>query len=339
MLRLWCGLGGLSYYPRSNQKDELARFLDRCASVGVGAVHPYFGFAHSGEPTVFRLERGRRPFVPDEALTAFHFYPPSEWDPFKALVEGAHARQISVLGYTSPDFHGSLQPNPHSPLGEKLPQLFLSRFANRHPDFWVRDAEGRDALETDGHVRLSIRFPEVRDHLTRSLARLGEDKMLDGLELEWLCGTTDHRPSEPEAEESYRDAVTDFVRRMQRLLAAEVSLSVAVPDDIGKALRWSYDWGVWGSEGLVDSLVLRHRGQDIGCIAGRVRAARELVGSEVHLVSQLDCWRKNGLRDSSALVEASEAVQEAGADAVGIYRADAVEAFDIWDGLACIGVT
>jgi hypothetical protein len=61
-----------------------------------------------------------------------------------------------------------------------------------------------------------------------------------------------------------------------------------------------------------------------------VRLARGLLGAQVELVSQLDCWRADGLRDGPLLAEATDVVLEAGADRVGIYRADAVEALGLW---------
>jgi hypothetical protein len=63
----------------------------------------------------------------------------------------------------------------------------------------------------------------------------------------------------------------------------------------------------------------------------RVRWARALLGSRVELVSQIDCWRADGLREGSLLAQALDLVQEAGADRVAIYRADAVEAMGFWD--------
>lgn len=337
MVTLWCGLGGLRYYPQPGQTVDLHRFLDRCAGAGVTSLRFYFGFVHFGEPTVFRLEQGQRPFAPDEALATFELYPESENDPFTDLVDGAHAREMRVLGYTSPDFQGALQPNPHSPLGERLPQLFLAEFANEHPEFWARDVEGRDALARNGYVRLSLRFPAVRRRLTATLTHLVEEKELDGLEMEWLCGAEDQTPYGHTAGGEYTEDVTRFVRRVGQALPAPARLSTAVEDDPRRALAWSYDWAAWASQGLVDTLVLRHRGHDAGAIAARVREARALVGPDVHLVSQLDCWRETGFRDDTALVTAAAAARSAGADEVGVYRADAVEAYDLWPALAEIG--
>ncbi|MGD9317935.1 MAG: hypothetical protein PVG56_13945, partial [Anaerolineae bacterium] len=92
-------------------------------------------------------------------------------------------------------------------------------------------------------------------------------------------------------------------------------------------------WPKWVAGGLVDRVVLRHHGRDLARMAGRVRRARALLGPEVELVSQLDCWREGGLRDGERLCHAVEAVRAAGADAAGIYRADAVQALGLWGAL------
>jgi hypothetical protein len=42
-LILWCGLGGLAYYPQPGREGELECFLDRCAAAGVAELVFYFG--------------------------------------------------------------------------------------------------------------------------------------------------------------------------------------------------------------------------------------------------------------------------------------------------------
>lgn len=337
MITLWCGLGGLNYYPRPDHTDDVRDFLDACADLGVGSLRFYFGFFHLQRPTVFRLEMGERPFAPERALASFRLYPLSEWDPFRELVEGARARGIGVVGYTSPEYQGALQPNPHSPLEEKLPQLFLSDFANQHPEWWTRDPDGRDALSRDGYVVLSLHFAEVRRHLVGTLSRLAQEYGLDGLELEWLCGSSATRPYGAEADAPYATSVTRFVRQTREALAAETALSTAVLDDLEVGRAWSYDWDRWAGENLIDSLVLRHRARDPGDIASRVRAGRDRVGPQVQLVSQLDCWRETGFRSVAGLREAAAAAREAGSDVIGLYRADAVDAWGLWPTLGEIG--
>lgn len=331
MFTLWCGLGGLAYYPVRGRSGQTERFLDRCLAAGATSLRFYFGFVHHGDPTVFRLERGERPFVPDEGLVTFELYARAPgWDPFAALVEGAHARGIQVWGYSSANYQGAQQPNPHSPQGERLPLLFLSEFSNWHPEYWARDAQGRDSLEREGYVVLSLAFDPVREHLSDTLAALAEEVSLEGLELEWLCG---REAATPYGLEGAAGSVSRFVRQVRQKLAPGLGLSAAVVDDSARALAWGYDWPVWVDQRSVQTIVLRHSGGPAQ-ISTRVQEARARCGEAVHLVSQLNCWHEVGLRDGKSLVQAAEAALSAGADEVGIYRADAVEASGLWPALS-----
>ena len=107
-------------------------------------------------------------------------------------------------------------------------------------------------------------------------------------------------------------------------------------DDLERARKWFYDWPTWTASDLVDRVVMRHRGRNLAWMASRVRQARARLGSEVELVSQLDCWREDSLRDGEHPRRAVGMVREAGADAAGIYRADSVEAMGLWDSLRAI---
>ena len=78
---LYCGLGGLAYYPRPGHDVELARFLDRCAEAGVAELVFYFSFIHAGEPSIVRLVPTQRPFDRAGLLAAFHLYKPGGWIP------------------------------------------------------------------------------------------------------------------------------------------------------------------------------------------------------------------------------------------------------------------
>jgi hypothetical protein len=165
------------------------------------------------------------------------------------------------------------------------------------------------------------------------LGGIALEKGLDALELEWLCGTEETSPYDHGTPVQATGAVVAFLGQIRRALGPGQRLSVAVDDDLERARNWFYDWPTWAAGGLVDRVVLRHRGRDLAQMAGRVRRARALLGPEVELVSQLDCWREGGLRDAERLCRAVGAVREAGADAAGIYRADSVQALGLWDAL------
>lgn len=342
-LTMWCGLGGHYYYPRNPSPDQaggLEKFLDHCQESGVSSLRFYFGFVHYGEPSIFRLEQGRRPFEPGIGQSSFELYPGQEadretgWDPFSELVEKAHARDIKIWGYTSPQYQGSLQANPHSPIGEKLPYLFLSEFANQHPEYWLDTADGTDSLERDGYVILDLAHAPVRQHLCNTFSRLAREKGLDGLELEWIAGSEPVSPylvkSGQEHDRQAVDPVKQFIKQLRLELGGTVSLSAAVLDDPDKARVWGYDWPAWSQERLVDALVLRYSGRDTAALANNIRRARELGGENTKLISQLNVWSKTGFQDPSGLTTAVQTALTTGAGQVGIYRADAVEAMNLW---------
>jgi hypothetical protein len=274
-----------------------------------------------------------RPVDPANLLATFHLYEPGGWDPWAALVRGARERGLRVIGYTSPDYQGATLPNPHSPLGEQLPFLFLSEFANEHPVFWARDRTGQDSLARGGFVLLDLRHSRARDHLARELSAIVQQTDLDTLELEWLCGTGDAYPYDCEASTGLKEGIVAFLSQVRQELGPDRRLSVAVEDSLERAGTWGYAWPSWAASGLVNRVVLRHRGQDLAQMANRVRRARAALGQRVELVSQLDCWRENGLRDGALLAQAMDLMREAGADRVAIYRADAVEALGLWESV------
>jgi hypothetical protein len=159
---------------------------------------------------------------------------------------------------------------------------------------------------------------------------------LDGLELEWLCGPEGQYPYgfEANSQEEERRSISQFIQDTRKALPPGKSLSAAVVDDLNQARAWGADWVQWIKDGLLDTLVLRHLHGDLDRIAERVRKARTQCGNEVHLISQLDCWHPQGLRDAAKLLRAAEIALEAGVDSVGVYRADAVEAFELWPAIS-----
>ena len=334
MTTLWCGLGGYTYYPTEDQKADTERFLDRCAAAGIRSLRFYSSFAHGGQ-TVFRLWKpgeGSR----GEPLAVFELYGERQvWDPFCHLVAGARERAIEVWGYTSPNYQGALQLNPHSQSEERLPFLYLAPYANQHPEFWVRDRQGLDGLARQGYVILSLAFSEVRQFLVSQLVELVVEVGLDGVELEWLVGAEPESPYGSEA--PLVDGVlstTRFVDQMLHALSGRASLSAAVPADAEHARGWMLDWPDWGRRQLVDQLVLRLRGRDLEVLGAQIRAAREACRHQTWLIAQLDCWHRDGFQDAANLARAAAAVRAAGANEVGIYRADAVEAANLWSAVA-----
>jgi hypothetical protein len=178
---------------------------------------------------------------------------------------------------------------------------------------------------------LDLAFDHVRDHLARELGTIVQETGISSLELEWLCGAGEAYPYDRRTQKELETGIATFLNQVCQALGPGQSLTVAVDDNPARARTWGYDWPAWATSGLVKRIVLRHRGQNVAQTANRVRRARALLGPGVELVSQLDCWRSDGLRDGPILAQAMDAVREAGADWVAIYRADAVEALGLWE--------
>lgn len=350
-LRLWCGIGGVYYYPRPAQEPAIRGFLDQCAAAGVRILLPYFSFFHSGEPAVLRFEDGRRPWDPDAVLAPLCFYADLGWDPLAFFVDEARRRGLHAIPYTAPDVDGSCFPNWHSPVGEKLPILTLTAFANEHPEMWARTAEGEDSLAAAGCVRMSFGFDAARAYRAGQLSAIVRRLGCAGIELEFLSGRETASPFgfEPPIVHSFEEAygrppageadeawlrhragfTTRFLRELRQALPAGTFLSAAVSGEPAAAYRWAHDWPAWAQEGLVDAITLRLMTGDIEAIAGQVRAAREALGDKVLLVAQLCCWGERRLSTAEDILRAAHTAVEAGADAVGIYRADSVQALGL----------
>jgi len=357
-LCLWCGIGGVYYYPRRWQTDAISRFLDRCAEVGVTTILPYFSYFHTGEPAVVRYDDGQRPYDPDAILAPLDFYATHAWDPFASIAAQAHARGLIVRPYTVPGYQGARQPNQHSPIGETVPLLTITRFANDNPGVWSRTQTGDDSLAVSDYAVVSFAFAATRRYEQETLCRLVSRYGLDGLELEFLRGDDRASPYgyEPPAIDTFQQQtgrepagndddqwlrhraryVDLFVAELRSALIRDVTLSVAVTGKPSTAYCWMQDWPTWAGERSVDAITLRHMTDSPAEIASQVKAARIAAGSRVKLVSQLSCWGRDRLRTTDTLFAGAQAALEAGADALGVYRADSVEALGLWPAVAKI---
>ncbi len=360
-VRLWCGIGGVYYYPRPAHQPLILEFLDQCVQAGVHTLSPYFSSFHSGEPTVLCLEDGRRPWNADAALAPLRWYAGMACDPMAFFIEEARRRGLWVIPYTAPDIEGACFPNWHSPVGEKLPILTMTAFANAHPEMWARTASGEDSLAVSGYVRISYGFAEARRYRAGQLAEIVRRYACDGIELEFLRGREEVSPFgfEPPIVQSFQESfgrppagdhdedwlrhrasfTTRFVGEVRQALPAGAFLSVAVSGEPTTAYRWMQDWPAWARAGLVDAVTLRLMTDDLQDIARQVSAARSVLPGAVPLVAQLCCWGERRLSRAADLRSAAQAAQEAGADAIGIYRADSVQALGLWPAVRALAGT
>ena len=137
--------------------------------------------------------------------------------------------------------------------------------------------------------------------------------------------------------------VTTFVRDLRaRLekLSRPVPLSAAIiasdPGDYPKTL---VDWSAWVNEGLIDGVYLWFReAVDLKAIAPQTRGAVELIDRACPLVAELSCYHRGSFKTAESLMEGARLARESGADAIGVYRSDPIEALDLWSTVQGIGV-
>jgi hypothetical protein len=130
--------------------------------------------------------------------------------------------------------------------------------------------------------------------------------------------------------------LTRFVRELRGqldALARKVSLTAAVASNPETAWKRLQDWPAWVREGLVDEIHIRHLTGNLAHIFEDTRAAAGAVAGRVPLVAQLVCWGPPKLVTPDLLRQGADAALAAGADEVGVYRADSIERLNLWDAV------
>ena len=98
------------------------------------------------------------------------------------------------------------------------------------------------------------------------------------------------------------------------------------------------DWPTWVSEGLVDGVYLWFREfVDPALIVPQTEQAVELIAGRCPLIAELSCYHRGSLKTAEALLEGARLARQGGANAVGVYRGDPVEALDLWPAVEQIG--
>jgi hypothetical protein len=138
---------------------------------------------------------------------------------------------------------------------------------------------------------------------------------------------------------------TQFVRELREALSkpgTEVELSVATEaadgifNEPSRAYKMMFDWPTWVEEQLIDALYPRFwLTPPMWWPVAPPKVAEELstikkqVGDKCQVIAGLVCLGGND--NIAELTErAAGAALDEGADGLGVYRADAVEAFGLW---------
>ena len=123
------------------------------------------------------------------------------------------------------------------------------------------------------------------------------------------------------------------LRRQLDPLERKVSLTVAVASNPETAWKRLQDWPAWVREGLVDEIHIRHLTGNLAHIFEDTRMAARAVAGLVPLVAQLVCWGSPKLATPDLLRQGAATALAAGADEVGVYRADSIERLNLWNAV------
>ena len=239
--------------------------------------------------------------------------------------------------------------------------MATSRFASNDRPFWRRDRSGKDCFAVAGHIQLSSAFPEVRAYELAQLRRVLTCWQPDGIQVEFSAEITDEKGvdiygyeapaiqalealhGKTAATVANDDAewielrcgyVTTFMRDLRRLLdnwqeRVQVTVTV-VARSLDSYRNVFQDWPSWVKEGLVDGVCLWFRSADLGAVCRQTAEAKEITQGRCALIAELSCYHASALGTADLLLTAARRARDAGADAVGVYRADAVEAAVLW---------
>jgi hypothetical protein len=89
---------------------------------------------------------------------------------------------------------------------------------------------------------------------------------------------------------------------------------------------------------LIDALYLWFREFiELDAIPHQTRQAAEFIDGRCPLIAELSTYHRGALKTPEALKAAARLARQAGADGVGVYRSDPVEALELWPAVKEIG--
>ena len=375
-LALWCGQGGLHTQPTQDQEAEITGFVTKCAEHGIRRLFPalirpdYFPrFINFDEPAyrgpVFTLKDFYARWHPLKVLIEAAHEKGIEVHPYI---------NVNSHGGRWPNWGSALNSSTvfGTPVRARLAIMATSKFASDNPQFRKRDRSLKDTFQVANNLRLSPAVEEVRAHEQEQLLQVIEEFSPDGVQLEFSQepvdgnGVTIYGYEEPALqayEQEYGHSplkvdnsdpswvrfrcryVTTFVRELRArlgqlsrpipLTAAIIASDPSDPECYQKVFR---DWPAWVREGLIDALYLWFREFiDLNAVPQQTRQAAEFIDGRCPLIAELSTYHRGALKTPESLKEAARLARQAGADAVGVYRSDPIEALDLWSAVKEIG--
>ena len=358
---LWGGQAGISYWPLPGSETEIKDFARKCKRIGIDRFFP----------TIYRPDFVVRFMDFDRAsmseLTTFKdFYSP--WHPFESLIRYCHAEGVEVHPYLAYTHNGLIWTNWESVSKEKerFPVVGASKFAIEHPEMLRKTRDGKTSFELTGHFVLSPAFSEVREYEISVLKWITQTFNIDGIQLEFLrfrptqrgkvCVYGYEKPAVEAFEKLYQTSpfditnddpvwkrfrasfVIEHLEEIRMTLKApakkiELTASLVGIEEQESENNLEY-WGEWVEKGLVDGIYLWFREADMDFLRSAVDSAARLSNGQVPIYAEFSCYHEGSFQSPDLLLEAFEVCRQTGKlSGYGFYRADAIEAYNLWEAV------
>ncbi len=341
LVPLW-GFGSGFVNPDDEQfNDEIEPFVKKCAASGVTRLIPRFRL----QEIVDMASKEGLEVHPQSTFNKHGGRPVYEWN----LSFGGTYTDREVLDRGRPVW---ARPVPRS----------LSEFADSHRDWWLKTRDGSNGLQPGRFIEMSLGFPEVIEYEQEKFTSLIANPSFTGLEVEFAGTTVDESGTAaygyekpiveafqeefgvspydiPNSDQNWVEfrgnLVTDFVRGLRGQVKKSnpsAAMTVAVPArDVNHYFNRLEQWPKWIDEQLIDELHLWFRAVSDPSEVGRLTedCVRKVDG-RCSVVVELSCFHPGSLQTGTELIKAARDANEAGANAVGLYRTESVEQLDLW---------
>lgn len=357
-LSMWSGMGGYWYHPGKQQSEQITALLQQCQKAGVKRLFPYY---NQGATYIKHCDEQ----LPSVRRVIDDYYHRQPFDPMEYYVTEAHKLGMEVHPYFAVGVEGGRIPNLMTGRGETEPFCTISPFADAHPEYWVMNREGQTSFDVSSLLYMSFGFPEARQAKVAEWVQIAKDYDVDGLQLEFLLppkdadGCSVYGYEAPILEEFRRRTGKDahdvpnndeaWVRTRCHFVSlligelrealqqldrpVQLTASLVAQPSMEAYLGVMTDWPTWVEHRWFDTIYLWHTHGDMARIDRDTRAFRTQIPDDYPLGIQLASWGADRLNTPQRLREAAKIAWEAGADHIGVYRMDAVQAYQLWDTL------
>ena len=372
LLEIWCGAGGFHVQATEDQEKDIVAFVEKCSQHGVTRLFPamnrsdtfprFINFDGEAYPEpVYTLKDFYAKWHPLKALIKAAHDRDMEVHPYLNINNHGGQRPFSESALNGNEFG--------APVKTWMVTMDTTRFASENLEFWKLDRSGKNSFQLARNIRLSPAFEEVRAYEQSLLLEVVEEFGADGVQLEFALepidedGVNVYGYEEPAVEAFKQEHgvnpldipnsdpdwidfrcnyVTTFVRDLRARLG-EISRPVAlttaiIANEPQNYLKTLQDWPRWVKEDLLDGVYLWFREfVDLDTIVPQTKHAAGVIDGRCPLIAELSCYHRGSLNTPQLLKDGARLAREGGADAVGVYRSDPIEALGLWETVSEIG--